>query len=379
VRGPRGRYDGRTVTPSLAPNPSPDFRRALKQVVRRRVLGSSVRALGRHASLALFAAGAAVLVLRTLDPHAAAPWGWIAAAPLVGALSAFAAGRRSRPTSEAAAAWLDVHGGASGEVVTEAELGASDWSRHAAQRIERALAALPRAPWTAALRKALPAAAFALAALWVPLPELPVGPPPFVAGHALERVEEKLEALDEQLELEPELAEELRERLERVQEAAEEQRYDATFEALDRLEERLDSEAQEALEAAERAADELAAAATDPHLDHAQEALEAALKEMRDAGLTKGLSEEARAALGERLELPPGLQLSSQELAKLARELSGAMGAKLAKLDAARAIDPARLAKLMQARLDELGELGEAGEFDPDHVCDEKCKQPGGT
>lgn len=367
------------MTPSLAPNPSPSFRRALERVARARWIHAAVSALGKHASVALFVAGAAVLVLRTLDPHAPLPWALVLAAPFVGALTALGFSRSARPSREAAAAWLDVHGGASGEVVTEAELGASDWSRNAAARVERAVAALPRAPWSRALRHSLGGLVFALASSWVPLPELPVGPPPFVADRALERVEEKLDALEDALDLEPELAEELRERLERVQEAAADERYDATFEALDRLEERLDSEAQEALAAAERAAEELAAAANDPHLDHAQEALEAALKELRDAGLAKGLSEAAKQPLGEGLELPQGLQLSSKELAKLARELSGAMGKNLAKLDAARTIDPARLAKLAQARLGELGELGEAGEFDPDHECDEKCKQPGGT
>jgi tetratricopeptide (TPR) repeat protein len=259
-------------------------------------------------------------------------------------------------------------------VVTEAELGASAWSGQAQERIENALAQLPRIDGLALARSLGLGALFAAAALFVPLPEASrSGAPPVAPERTLERLEEKLAALEDALALDPELSQELHERLERVEESAREERFDSTFEALDRLEERLDDSAARALEAAQQAQENLAAAASDAHLDHAQEALESALEQLRESGLTKGLSESTKSELGEQLDsLPPGLQLSSQELAALSRELNQSLAKQLGKLGAARLIDPSKLRELLDAQLGE-------GELDPDHECDEDCKKPGGT
>lgn len=354
-----------------------ELTRACSQLRRASALSAAAAAFGRHGRVALFVGGALALLVRTLDGDTTSVW-WLPASALGCAVaSALWIGRTARPAAGTAAVWLDVHGGASGEVVTESELGASAWSAHAARHIELALTKLPSAPWNSMARSLSLAALFALAALWVPLPARPAGPAPFVAGRGLERVEEKFAALDEALELDPLIAEEFRERLERVEQSAKDERFDTTFEALDRLEERLDEQAARALDAAQRADEALSQAASDPHLDHAQEALESALEQMREAGLAKGLNAQTEQSLGASLEsLPPGVQLSSAQLAKLSSELRGSLGARFAKLDAARMIDPSKLRELLDAQL---GDGGQYGALDPDHECDENCRKPGGT
>lgn len=357
-----------------APSPSAALERAARRVQRARVRAAAANALARYGSVALFAAGALALVYRTLSPNASTPWWAPLAALALAAGFALWLAQRARPSERLAASWLDVRGGASGAVVTEAELGASAWSGQAQERIENALAQLPRIDGLALARSLGLGALFAAAALFVPLPEASrSGAPPVAPERTLERLEEKLAALEDALALDPELSQELHERLERVEESAREERFDSTFEALDRLEERLDDSAARALDAAQRAQEDLAAAAADAHLDHAQEALESALEQLRESGLTKGLSESTKSELGEQLDsLPPGVQLSSQELAALSRDLNQSLAKQLGKLGAARLIDPSKLRELLDAQPGD-------SELDPDHECDEDCKKPGGT
>jgi hypothetical protein len=202
--------------------------------------------------------------------------------------------------------------------------------------------------------------------------QVAIGPPPAVATSALERVEEKLETLEEQVELEPEAAEEMHAQIERIEAEAGEGRPESTFEALDRLDESIDARAQEALQAAARASRELGQATSDPNLAEAQSSLQEALKQMDDAGLAKELPQETKQALQPgTLSLPAGVQLSSAQLAKLSQELKGALDARLAKLAQGRLLDPKELKAL--------GKLASLDDFDFDHVCDEDCKKPGGT
>jgi len=363
------------VAPALATSPA--LERSIRILRRRSVLRAFAEQVGRALLVALLLAGAVVLIARGVDfgtrtAHAA----FLAAgAALAGAFVLWRA-TRSRPETMAAAVWLDVHSGASGAVVTESELGASPWSQLALAGLDRAVHEFPRPPWLRATREGSFGALFAALALFVPIRELKPGPPPVVADRAIERLEEKLDALEAALALDPELAEELHARVERIEETAASDRPDATFEAIDRLDERLDAEAKRALDAAQQAAEQLARSASDPHLEHADEALQSALSSLRDAGLTKGLSAAAQQQLGATLQLPPGVQLSSLELAQLSKALNQATLDQLAKLASGRMLDAKALERLAQAGL---GEPGEFGELDPDHVCDENCRKPGGT
>jgi hypothetical protein len=340
--------------------------------LRRRVLATHwLRHAALHGAVLLYAGGAAALLARALGGWERGAAAWVVAIVLAAPLSAWWLARRRAPSREAAAAWLDVRGGASGLVVTESELGSSSWSPAAEARLRGSLEALPRLDILDALRRLAPALAFAALALFVPIPRDEVGPPPAVADSALERVEEKLATLEETLELEPETAIEMEEQLERVAEESREGDAESTFEALDRLEERLEDAARDAETAALRAQHELAAATKDPSLADAQQALENALAEMAEGGLAKDLPADVQSELlPGSLALPEGMQLTSAELAKLAKSLQGALDSKLGRLAQGRLLDPKSLRKL--------GELPTLEGFES-HECDESCLKPGGT
>jgi hypothetical protein len=296
------------------------------------------------------------------------------AVALVAPVLAFVQARRKVPSRAASAAWLDVHGGADGRIVTEDEVGRSSWSEGAPARLERSLRELPRVRALPALLPSFPAFAFLALALWIDPPRELIGPPPGVSTAAIERVEEKLDTLQEAVELTPETAEELRAQIERIEAEAAEGRPESTFESLDRMEERLEDLAQDALEAAQQANRDLASAASDPSLGEAQQSLESALAKMDESGLAGELPQEMKNALAPgTLTLPKGVQLSSAQLAKLSKELKGVLDERLAKLGNGNLIDP--------KSLKELGELGELASLDDLelHECDAECLKPGGT
>jgi hypothetical protein len=228
---------------------------------------------------------------------------------------------------------------------------------------------LPRVRLARPALQVLPALAFALAALWIEMPRDPLLPPRHVEEAALERVQEKLETLAEQVTLEPELAEELETRLERLQD--EPGTPEEAFEAIDRLDQRLDQEGErlgeqlrDAQSALARAAD---SATSDP--EGAQRELEKTMGELTRAGLDKNLPEDLQEQLGSSsLELPPGTQLSQEQLKKLSTSLAGSLNQKLAQLG------EAGLAKL--GKLSAAGQLAKLEGFEPTgHVCDENCKK----
>ena len=357
----------------------PTLEAGVASLRRRRLVQGWIELVGEHAQVALFAVGVVALVVRVVGR-----WESREAAGLIGlaglaVVTAFLLARRRLPGAASAAAWLDVRGGARGQVVTERELGASAWSEGARAQLQSALAALPAIEWRRALRPALPGAAFAALAVWVPIPREVIGPPPIVAETALEELQEKLETLEETLEVAPEVAEEMEARLERIEDEAASGQPESTFEAIDRLGERLDAEAAEALEAARQASQDLASAASDPSLADAQAALESALAGMKDAGLGKDMPQAVQSALAPgTLTLPQGMQLSSAQLAALSKELQGVLDERLAKLAAGGLLDPSKLRELKLGTGSGLVDLSDF-EFDPDHVCDADCKKPGGT
>ena len=342
------------------------------KAVRRRVFTAAwFEALATHLALALFAGGTAILIARVALHWDRVPAAWFASLAAVAPVSAWWLARRRIPSRESCATWLDVRGGASGLVVTENELGSSAWSPRAEERLRRSLDVLPEVDILRTLRNVTPAAAFVALALWIEPPQVEVGPPPAVADAAIERVEEKLAALEQVLEVEPELAAELDEQLESAKAEAAEGRPESTFEALDRMEERLEDQAQRAEQAAHRAQHELASAVGEPNLEDAQAALENALAEMAKAGLEKDLPQSLKDELAPgTLSLPEGVQLSSAELAKLAQQMKGTLDGKLGKLAQGKLLDPTAVAKLGQLSLDD---------FDDTHECDENCTKPGGT
>ncbi|MSR62525.1 MAG: hypothetical protein EXS08_08775 [Planctomycetes bacterium] len=356
----------------------PTLEGGIAAVQRRRVLQLWLAILGGHAQVAFFAIGVGALLARVLGRWESGEAAWLLALALGAGATAFFFARRRLPGEASAVSWLDVHSGARGLVVTERELGASDWSARTRDELARSLAVLPPPAWNRALRPAFPALAFAALCVWVPIPRSVPVPPPILGAAALEELEQKLATLEEVLDLPPEEAEELAARLQRIEDEATSGQPASAFEAIDRLGERLDAEAAQALDAAQRAAQDLAQAAGDPSLAEAQAALVSALSGMETAGLGKDLPPELRSALQPgSLSLPAGVQLSSAELAQLSQALKGVLDQRLAQLGAGGLLSSAKLSELRLAQ----GALGNLDDFeyDPEHVCDEDCKKPGGT
>lgn len=346
---------------------------AVSKLRRRALLRAWLRQAGPLLGWTLAGGAAVALLARALASWERADAAWLLAPALAAPVFAYVLARREVPSAKGAATWLDVHADSSGFVVTEDELGTTQWTPRTEEALARALASLPRPQWRALFAPAALSAAFAALALWIELPKHVVGPPPAVSDAAIARVEEKLEALEESLALEPELEEELEQRLEAARADAEAGNPESTFEALDQLEGRIEEEAQRAEQAAQQALAELERAASDPSLAKAQEALKSALERMQAAGLSKELSPEVERALQEALaeSAESGEPLASAELAKLAQQLKGGLDAGLAKLANGRLVDPKKLAQLAPS--------GSLDEFEDEHECDDECKQPGGT
>jgi len=340
--------------------------------LRRRTFGVAwVRRAGPLCGWALGGCAAAALLARGglgwERPQAA----WLLAPALLAPIAALVLARRERPSAAQAATWLDVRSGGSGFVVTEQELGSTAWSPRTEVALQAALARLPRVEVSALARPLGLALAFAALALWIELPREVVGPPPAVSRAALERVEERLETLQDALALDPELERELEERLEAAKADSEAGHPESTYEALDQLDERIEQAAQEAELAAQQALAQLESAANEAQLAKAQQALQDAAQTMGAAGLAKDLPEELERELEQAAQSLAGEPLSSAELARLAQELKGALDGRMGKLAGGRLIDPSKLGKL--------GEKLSLEDFDDEHECDEECKQPGGT
>jgi len=329
-----------------------------------------LRELSLHAALALFAAGAIALALRFgagwSRPDAALALWLVALAPLTAYL-------RARPgllSRRGAEAWLDIRSGGSGLVLTAAELDDPRWRAETERRLASAPAP-PRLRLARPLSRLVPALAFAAGALVLDPPAARAGTPERAVLGVVEKIAEKLATLEETLQLDPAEAEELHARLERLRAEAGEARPEASFEAVDRLEERLEALAREALDAAERARGELAAG-SGQDLAAEQAALERALETLSRSALANELPESMRGKLDASLRLPEGLELTPAELAGMSQELRELLAARLGELAQAGLLKPGELRRL--------GELASLEGFQPtEHVCDERCGKPGGT
>jgi len=321
----------------------------------------------------VLALGSLVLLLRLgfeFDRSAAA---WAFAPLALVPLAAWILARRRALSAHGAVAWLDVHGGADGALVAHLEHADPRWQPALEQSLAR-LGPLPGARLARPLARLAPAVLFAAAALWIELPRDPVLPPRKLEEAAIERLAEKLETLEEVATLEPELAQELETRLERLEDEA--GSPEEAFEAIDQLEARLAQEAErlaEELRAAQEALDTAGISqAQDP--EAAQDALESALGALASAGLGQDLAREKLGELGATsLELPPGTQLTPEQMKALDEALRAGLESKLGKLAKAGLAQPGKLRKA--------GELATLEGFEPTgHVCTEECgKKPGGT
>src|SRR6185503_8776963 len=119
----------------------PTLEGGIAAVQRRRALRLWLRILGGHAQFAFFAVGSAALLVRVFGRWESGAAAWLLSLAGVSVATAFALARRRLPAADSAVAWLDVQSGARGLVVTERELGASDWSASARAEVARSLGA----------------------------------------------------------------------------------------------------------------------------------------------------------------------------------------------------------------------------------------------
>ena len=267
-------------------------------------------------------------------------------AAVFGALRATRAGL----TPERAALWIDLHAGATGEVVTAGELGATatPWRVRGVERAARTDAEYP-VQYQKPLGIACAALAVLALSLWAPVRSK--SSTARLAGLFEERIEEaraQLEALDEEIDLDERDALSIEEALDRLEaEAEDDADLEATYEAIDRLEERMAERAEEAAEVAERASTTLEELAREPSSPAAaREASEALAETAREFSLPAPELSESLA------ELPAELQ---EALAKALESMEGLADAGLADPASAEA-----LAKLPELTEEQLAMLAEA-------------------
>ncbi len=347
----------------------------LVRLRRRALLAAFLGEWSRHALLAGFVAGAAALIARAAFDLPAPQAAWALLLVAVTPLTAWLRARGRFLSSAGAAAWLDLRAGATGLVLTEFEVADERW-RARAVHLLGAREALPALRMRAPLVRTISGIAFVLLALWIELPSAAaLGPAPQLYDSALEDLRTKLETLEEVVGLQEETRAEIDERLARLEAEAEETRSpEATFEALDQLDERMAELAERAKDAAEEmseAMDTAGGGEEDPGAR--QEELERARAKLADAGLAAKLDEAVSAKLAASLAPETGTTIDLSEWSKLSEELRAALEAKLAKLADAGLLKSGKLGKLAK-----LGEPGDLEQFVM-HQCDENCKKPGGT
>lgn len=342
--------------------------------LRRRIAGAAyLGELARHGAGALVVAGAAALLMRLF-------LGWSALRALgafallaPAAASAWWFARRRFVRAETVAAWIDVELAAGGRVVTAFELGTT----LSGLAIDLARASALRLRWRLLLRPVIPALAFAALAVWIPVHRGVLGASlPAVPMRPIERLAEKLAALEETVELDAELRAELRERLEHAREQADAAPLSSTWESLDQIAQRMAEEAERARERIDEARVQLSSQPFgEARRDDAQDArqqLAQTLEQMAADGLATNLPKSLAEALTEAglpeassagLALLEGAPLEAAQLANLSKEMLGALDGKLAKLLESGLIDPAKLRPFdVSVKL---------------HECTEKCEGGG--
>jgi hypothetical protein len=342
---------------------------------RRAALSEFLSEWSLHLAAAIVLAAAAALCARALltweRPRAA----WCFAIVALTPATAYFRARRRFLSSAGAAAWLDVRAGSTGLILTELETGDPAWGERAARLLARA-PDLPAAPWRRVLTRTAPCAAFALAALLIPVSSAGAGS--FgTAAAILDRLDEKLATLEEQIRIDETPAAELRQRLEQLRSDLPGAPPEVQLEALDRFDESLREEAAKAAEAAESAMQQMSAAesaadaASQEKPADAQELLEKAVAELAQSGLEKGLEESLlREGFESDLTLPEGTRLDASKVQKVSKELREALAKKLAELQ-----------KSGLTKKDGAKGAGEKKKVDwskfQEHECRPECKEGG--
>lgn len=323
-------------------------------------LGASVAAAGLIAR-SVFGMDLAASVGRSVGApsgYGAQDPAWLGYAVLLGLAWLVALAYTWRRTGQSAmgprdaALWLDLRSDASGRVVTANEVteeSAQPWRAQAISVAETA-EAVPSPRWGRLAQAGLLGLALVFAVTFVPLRAQGSGAGGIAAvfEERLDEVAEQLEVLDESVGLDEEERSELEASLERLEEAIEEDPdLEATYEAIDRLEDQLAALAEEALAEAKQALADMAeqqrssaessASAGDPlgadtepagaDLESLLSKLAQSESELAEASLSpEALSELSKIAAEDLSSLSP------EELAELSEALASAMSEPLGAL-----------------------------------------------
>ncbi|MBL8695959.1 MAG: hypothetical protein JNJ88_17830 [Planctomycetes bacterium] len=369
------------MAPTADPERTLDLDRSVR-ALRARAFSADFLAEGALLSAIFLTVGAVgALLLRGFELETGAR----AALPLLLALLApaisWVRARRRRISEGGAAAWLDVRCGATGTLLTAQAQRDPRWSGRARAILEDA-PPLPALPWRISATRIAPAVAFALLALFVPLPKSEANSSSRFAEAAVQRLQEKLATLEEIVNLDEKAEADLERRLDRLEELAKEGRAEAAFEAIDRFESQLAERARERAEVIESAKEGLADAGSDSKEsgEATQESLQEALREIAmnqlQGMVPKELLEKASIA-PDSLQIPEGVELTPEQIAELSAELQAALESKLMELTKAGLLDRSDLARLGKSKLGRGSEVDEEVEI-REHECDEECPA-GGT
>ncbi len=354
--------------------------RSIRRLERRALLAIFTAELLRALAVAVFVAGAAVLLARVVWRVEAAQAAWLFLIVAAAFPVAFLRARRRRLSRAGAAAWQDVRSGASGVLLTALEVPDERWHAQVEKAVAKSAARLPGVRFGGETYAVGAALVFALLSWWVHVPRATAHTPADLLQATVERLAEKLLTMEEDVGLFDETATELAGELERLVEGLDEGTLESAFEAIDRLEERFGDVAErvqeDVLDAEAGLESVLERALADPA--GAQAMLEKTLAKLEARGLDEnllasmeslaGTFQRAGLELPDGLRLPEGLELSGEQLRELSSELGELLDGKLGTLKAM-----GLLSELDLADLKGLGSL----EF-VEHECDEECEE-GGT
>lgn len=291
------------------------------------------------------------------------------------------------PSKAGAVAWLDLRSGAQGHLLAEFELGDSRWSGPLTSQIDR-LPELPPIRLGNLARPFMPALAFAVLALFVPLTRAEPRANTGFFDQAIAGLAQQLDTLKEVNALEDIVQTELQERVEELAENVDAKKPEAMLEAIDSLRKDLGREGQTAAEAAQELFQRFGHSENLAPMQSAfaKTLLQSGMREMLRSGLPEGLLEKMESLapeLAKRLkdgglkmpedfEFPEGMELDPKTMAALSKLMREQLRSNLGDLDLA------GLANLAKMKLG--GKPGSLAKLiEKFHKCDESCDKPGGT
>ena len=357
----------------------------LRRLHRKLTLAIWLGRVARQGAVVLALAGGAILLARAAFDVPADRALWLLLPLAAVPFTAWMGVRERVPSEQGAVAWLDLRSGAAGHLLTDFEVGDERWTQPLARQLDR-LPELPPIRIGNLARPLVPALAFAVLAVFVPLSRAEPSESTSFFDAAIETLSDQLQTLDAASQLEEPVANELKRRVEDLAKNVDPSKPEAMLEAIDSLRADLGKEGQDAAEKAKELIERFGhvESLAGKHSGLAQELMQSGLRQMLKSQLPEGMFEELEAIAPELaqqifeggMKLPPGFELPKdldpETLAALSKLLRDQLRENMGDLSLAGLAD---LAKLKAA-----GELTNLQDLiDQFHKHTEECKKPGGT